>query len=555
MSIAYGSIRAGADDIPRHLLNAEDNEFVEVIEITGAASPTLPGAVREWDFQARALTRLEKPFFCLAIAPDETQGRYTTDMLFDFIRRAEERNDMTGQPRAVIRHIKNGEEHFHVVWSRVDREKGVAKELRFFKERLMTVTREFARDHGLVLPDGYRRREDREWRKDRQLTPYDGIKQKATGVAHEDRMAAVTRAWQASDTAAAFVNALSERGYILSVGRNGSRLVLVDVYGHATALTRLIDDKQVRARQVRAFLGDDYAPDKLPAVEDAQAQARQHRQAIEDFETARQQSEQVADLRQRQQGRRHKLAAAIKSIRAAQALETGRQNHWHRTEREDLAAAQAAQSRRILEDRARHRATGLAAFLGRITGIALITKKLHERRDRQRADQHRDQMKKLAARQGVDDLALRRAQSLKRADLERQQRALPSVEKKELDALLTAQRAEYRTEYAKRYEHLPTFTLDLKPPGRPAAVDKAARRHLSDLDKPDDEPKGPDKPGRPIDLTDSFTDAAEPEDGDDGDGGDDDGGDRPGPPHKPKPPPTRRRRRRRDRDRDQGPGM
>ena len=167
-------------------------------------------------------------------------------------------------------------------------------------------------------------------------------------------------------------------------------------------------------------------------------------------------------------------------------------------------------------------------------------------------------MKKLEDRQATDDLALRRAQSLKRADLERQQRTLPSVEKKELDSLLMAQRAEHRIAYAKRYEHLPTFTLDLKPPGRAEAIDKAATRYTSEARRAleADEKETPSKQmARRIDLIDAFTRAADSDDDDDGGGGGDDGGKSPGPPNKPGPDRPKRRRRRRKRDRDMGRGM
>mgnify|MGYP005857372231 CR=1 FL=1 len=56
----------------------------------------------------------------------------------------------------------------------------------------MTVTREFARDHGIELPQGYDAHEDRQWRKNRQLDRYESIRRKETGITHEQRMAAIT---------------------------------------------------------------------------------------------------------------------------------------------------------------------------------------------------------------------------------------------------------------------------------------------------------------------------------------------------------------------------
>lgn len=72
----------------------------------------------------------------------------------------------------------------------------------------MRVTRAFARDHGLRLPPGYEKSRDKG-----QETLYDREKKRQTGLSKEDHMRAVTQAWQQSDSARAFVQALSAQGY------------------------------------------------------------------------------------------------------------------------------------------------------------------------------------------------------------------------------------------------------------------------------------------------------------------------------------------------------
>lgn len=52
---------------------------------------------------------------------------------------------------------KDGREHCHIVWSCIDWQSEKAVHLAFDHEKLMMVSREFARDHGLHLPDGYKR--------------------------------------------------------------------------------------------------------------------------------------------------------------------------------------------------------------------------------------------------------------------------------------------------------------------------------------------------------------------------------------------------------------
>ena len=55
--IPFASQRALGQDLATHLLNAHDNELVELAEVNGAIAPDLHGAFAEWE--AHALTRCE----------------------------------------------------------------------------------------------------------------------------------------------------------------------------------------------------------------------------------------------------------------------------------------------------------------------------------------------------------------------------------------------------------------------------------------------------------------------------------------------------------------
>ncbi len=498
----------------------------------------------------------------LSINPDELRGRISREQYLDYIARTEDKLGLANQPRAVIFHIKDGREHCHVVWSRIDVEAGKAVNLPFYKDRLMTVTREFARDHGLQLPQGYTAHEDRQWRKNWQLDRYECVKQKETGITHEDRMAAVTKAWQGSDSGAAFVRALEEIGYVLAIGRNGNRPVLVDFYGHTHALTRLIDDKAVRTKHVRDRLGADFAPENLPTVEEAQAIAKGRRRAIEDFQKARQGSEQVALLLRQHEERPAGLDGKIAMLQTAQTARRQMLEADQLAARRKLTAAYLAERRATKIEQAQNRPKGLAAFLGRVTGISLITKKLHAYRDGQRFKMHRAERETLIDRQRIEQAELRRRQELQAADLMRERRGLSQIEKKELASLQQALRREQRQELHKRHVHAPAFALTLGPPGRPAAIDKAAHCHTSEtkraFEKEDRKRQGDEARSkrRCVDLIDEFTRAAGSDDDDDGGGGGDNtGGHTPKPPTKPKGPdrPNRRgNKRRRDRDFDRG---
>ena len=101
----------------------------------------------------------------------------------------------------------------------------------------------------------------------------------------------MTDAWRRSDGARAFVRALEELGYVLATGKRP--YVLVDLYGEMNALPKLIDDRAVRTKDIRAFLERDFPAESLPSVDEARALVAQHRQAIEDFRKAQGQADRV----------------------------------------------------------------------------------------------------------------------------------------------------------------------------------------------------------------------------------------------------------------------
>jgi hypothetical protein len=459
--IPFASQRGGGQDLATHLMNAHDNEQVTLFDLRGAVARDLHGALAEWEAIAGALTRCRQYLCSLSINPDERQGRLTRDQYLDYITRAETALGLAGQPRAIIFHVKRdghgrAREHCHAVWSRIVVEKKRAVPLSFFKEKMMAVTRAFARDHGLALPPGYDRQEDAQ-RRNRQLSSYDCIKHKQTGISHEERMAAVTDAWRRSDSARAFVNALADLGYILAQGRNKTRVVLVDFYGHTTALTRLIDDPAVRAKHVREFLGPDYAPDNLPTAEQAQAIAAQRRKLIEAFEATRAETDQTETLVGQQQERRQTLEGEAAALRHRQHEERMQLVAAQKAARHEQQSAYLAEQKRIRLERAQRKLKGLAAFLGRVTGIALITRKVQRYRDRKRYGAYLALRAALKKIQKDERDALARGHELQAADMRRRLRALDQIEKRERQTLETAALKARRQAINARHVHMPSL--------------------------------------------------------------------------------------------------
>lgn len=484
--IPKASQRSGGQDLATHLLNGFDNEFVEVAEVRGAVADDLHGAFAEWEAIAHNLTKCQNYLYSLSVNPDHRQGQLTREQYEDYTRRVEDAMGLTGQPRAMIYHIKNGREHCHIVWSRIDAQAGKAIHQAFDHEKLMMVTREFARDHGLTLPAGYERGGDDRKRK----SLYEMQQQRNAGLTKEERMAAVTDAWKRSDSPKAFVRALEEMGYVLATGKRP--YVLVDLYGDMNALPKLIDDRSVRTKDIRAFLEADYPLDSLPTVDEAKALVAQHRQAREDFVKSGRDARKLDKLKAAQRERRQKVEAAQVAMIARHDAERMTLAQAQRAERQQHKARYLAEIRRVKEARALAKPTGLAAFLGRLTGVNLVIAKLHKHLDAQRHAAFLAEKSVLADKQVQARRDLEYQHSLQLADMGREVRALAQIEARELKSYETTQRREERIRQRQGHDHMPALNLALKPKGRPAVPHKAKDRHRPRDHHDDDRRRDPE---------------------------------------------------------------
>jgi len=449
--IPFASQRGGGQDLATHLLNEYDNEIAEVAHLRGAIASDLHGAFKEWEVQADVLTRCEKYLYSLSINPDPAQGPLTRDQYMDYIGRTEEALGLKDQPRAVVFHIKEGREHCHVVWSRIDADQQRAVHLAFDREKLMQVTRSFARDHHLDLPAGYEKS-----RQVGQDSLYEQVQKQQTGLSKADHMRQVTQAWQHSDDARSFVHALSERGYVLATGKRP--YLVVDFYGNVNALAKLIDDKSVRTADIRAFLERDYPAASLPSVEEAEKLVAAHRKLIERSLREDQYADGLAALKHSQQERR----VAIERERAllAQRQQQQRQSlqHEQRARRDSLRADYLKTANDIRLARYRDRPTGLAAFLGRVTGIEHIRKILHRREDAKRLDAYGETLRSLKAQQAVDVKTLDVRLKLQTKEVSRKQVALEKIDKRELAAFMRDQRTAQRVRSRDGGDAMPSLT-------------------------------------------------------------------------------------------------
>ena len=410
--IPKGNQRGGGQQLATHLLNALDNERAEVLDIRGAVAQDLHGAFKEWRAIAQG-TKCTKYLYSLSINPDPGQRTLTREEFFDYIARVEASFALEHQPRAIVVHVKEGREHFHTVWSRIDAENMRAVQLSFDRQKLRTLTQEFALEHGLRLPPGLRKDRGADRFNDRAKGTSLAEKQQEerSGITKEQRRADVTAAWKVSDTGNTFLRALEERGYYLAQGDRRA-YVIVDRFGEIHSLTRQIDG--AKAKDVAARLAD-LPLDKLPHASRAQEfiRTKLEKQAVRAFQIEA--SQRWLTLRQSQQKRRAALDHKRKTMETR-----------HRTQQQALVTRQARAASEIETKRRERNGKGLAGFFRKVTGIDSLIRKKHERQDKTRK------------KKDIEDMqTLKRRQHRELQDVKQQSRALTSVEKREARSLRT----------------------------------------------------------------------------------------------------------------------
>src|SRR5271154_766170 len=120
--VIKGKSVAGATRLAVHLERTDTNEQMHVLEMRGVAATDLRGALKEMEAVASACPNCKKPFYHASINT-RADERLTDEQRMQAIDRLEKELGLTDQPRVVVVHEKEGREHCHIVWSRIDAEK------------------------------------------------------------------------------------------------------------------------------------------------------------------------------------------------------------------------------------------------------------------------------------------------------------------------------------------------------------------------------------------------------------------------------------------------
>lgn len=258
--ILVASQRGGAKQLGLHLLRTDENEHVEVHEISGFVSEGVVEALKEAQAVAKG-TRCKQYLFSVSLNPPETE-RVDIDNFQNALSRIEEANGLTGQPRVIVFHEKEGRRHCHAVWSRIDAQTMTAKPLPYFKNKLRDLGRELYLEHGWKMPRGFMNSGEAD---PRNFSLAEWQQAKRMGRNARDLKEAIQDCWAVSDSRAGFAAALRERGLYLARGdRRG--FVAIPVEGEPLAIAR---STRQRAKVIAKRLGD---PQNLPSVEETKRQ-------------------------------------------------------------------------------------------------------------------------------------------------------------------------------------------------------------------------------------------------------------------------------------------
>mgnify|MGYP001335403045 CR=1 FL=1 len=420
--ILKGSQRANGADLAIHLMNGFDNEHVEIAEVYGAVADDLFGAFAE--FESIALgTRARDYLYSLSINPSAplTRAQYQ-----EAIGEIERRLGLSGQPRAVVFHVKDGREHCHVVWSRINAESMKAVHMAHDRRRLMDISCELARKFGLELPPGLKAWEAKQKFEKEALSPTlaENAQAAATGITPKQRRAEITACYEQSDSAAAFRAALAQKGYVLARGdRRG--FVVVDRFGNPHSLTRYVKGHKAAAIKGKlAGLDPADLPDVAQAKEIVRRRERARKRREEKGVLAADLAAKEEAKRQRREERARKEREALASRHAERraALLQAEQELLTRQQAEKLAldAAQMSESSGLLF----RMRSAVADLIGRTPALRSVLGPLQK-------------MTKLDPRErhSLERWALARRHGRERGDIERQKRMLLRLEKRESRSL------------------------------------------------------------------------------------------------------------------------
>ena len=261
--IAKGTAHNNGVKLAHYMITGKAGERAELWQLRGFAADNIKDAFRDVHVMA-AGTRAEQPFFHVQVRnPDGEE--LTRDQWEKIANRIESKLGLTGQPRAIAFHTseKNGHEHMHLTWSRIDQDTMTARPLPYFKLRLKEVSRELE-----IRFDLTRVRNEVEGPIRYAPTRAEEEQGRRLGIDIREVRQSIRDCYDRSDCGRSFEAALADEGLILAQGERRD-FIVIDPQGGMHALGKRI--LGMTASEIRNRLPD-LDREQLPTV----GQARIH---------------------------------------------------------------------------------------------------------------------------------------------------------------------------------------------------------------------------------------------------------------------------------------
>jgi len=264
--IAKGNPHNDGPNLAKYLITeSEGIEHAEVAELRGFATDNIYDALALGQLMASG-TRCQNPFFhvYVRLPKDEAMSREQWQQSAD---RIERQLGFNGQPRAMVFHLKDGDKHMHLVWSRIDQDDMRAIDPGLYKKKLKEISRILEKEMGLQQV-----RNERDPDEKTQPAAQDEFKESRRLKTDLKEISETIRdCWDMSDNGRSLTAALDEKGLILARGDERD-FVVVDWAGGLHALSKRITG--VTAKDTRDRLAD-IDRKKLPNVDQARASQRE----------------------------------------------------------------------------------------------------------------------------------------------------------------------------------------------------------------------------------------------------------------------------------------
>lgn len=267
--IINGGSRSNGAFFSRHLMRADENERVAVVEIRGLRAETVPDAFLEMRDVASG-TRC-KNYFYHANLNTRADEVLTPEQWAQAVDTLERELGFTDQPRFIVEHDKEGRVHRHVVWSRIDADTmtALSDSHNYRTHEQVAATLEEAFGHEATVR-ALTRDKDTTVRPAPNVKDWESFRAQDSKIDPKAMRAELTELWSHADSGQAFAAALAERGYILTRGDRRDFCV-IDAAGDEHALGRRIAG--VKAAELRARMADIDA-EALPSVAEGRELAR-----------------------------------------------------------------------------------------------------------------------------------------------------------------------------------------------------------------------------------------------------------------------------------------